>query len=78
MSKAIYIPSNKYINTSVDDARSSLECQLASDPLYVVLSCSHTLVELQGRIGQKARRQMLAGMIRKAIKEVPMEVVNDQ
>ena len=74
MSNAIYTPSNKYINTSVDDARSTLECQLARDPLYVVLSCSHTLVELQGRIGHKARREMLAGMIRKALKDVPMDV----
>ncbi len=69
---------NTFINTSVDDARSSLACRMMTDPLYVVLSCGHTLVELQGRIGQKSRRQMLAGMIRKALKEVPMEVVNDQ
>ena len=74
----ITVDTNLYIHTSVDDARTSLECQMARDPLYVVLASSATLVELKGRSGQKSRRQMLAGMIRKAIKEVPMEVVNDQ
>lgn len=64
---------NSYINTSVDDARSTLECLMKTDPLYVVLASSHSLVELQGCTGQKARRQMLCGMIRKAIKQVPME-----
>ena len=32
-----------------------------------------SLVELQGRVGQTSRRQMLAGMIRKALKVVPMD-----
>lgn len=66
---------NQYIHTSVDDARTSLECRMIQDPLYVVLASAATLVELNGRSGQKSRRMMLAGMVRKAIKQVPMEVV---
>lgn len=73
MSQSMYVGTNSYINTSVDDARSSLECRMKTDPLYVVLACSHSLVELQGRVGQTSRRQMLAGMIRKALKVVPMD-----
>ena len=65
---------NQYIHTSVDDARSSLECRMTQDPLYVVLASTATLVELKDRQGQKSRRMMLANMIRKAIKQVPMEV----
>lgn len=73
MSQSMFVGTNNYINTSVDDARSSLECRMKTDPLYVVLACSHSLVELQGRVGQTSRRQMLAGMIRKALKVVPMD-----
>jgi len=73
MSQSMYVGTNSYINTSVDDARSSLECRMKTDPLYVVLACSHSLVELQGRVGQTSRRQMLAGMTRKALKVVPMD-----
>ncbi len=65
---------NQYIHTSVDDARSSLECRMIQDPLYVVLASTATLVQLKDRQGQKSRRMMLANMIRKAIKRVPMEV----
>lgn len=64
---------NSYINTSVQDACSTLECRMRTEPMYVLLACAHTLVELQGRTGHKARRQMLCGMIRKALKQVPME-----
>lgn len=73
MSQTIFVSTNNYINTSVDDARSTLECLLKTDPLDVVLACSHSLIELQGRSGQTSRRQMLAGMIRKALKVVPMD-----
>ena len=73
MSQSMYVGTNNYINTSADDARSSLEGRMKTDPLYVVLACSHSLVELQGRVGQTSRRQMLAGMIRKALKVVPMD-----
>lgn len=64
----------QYIHTSVDDARISLECRMIQDPLYVVLVSAATLVDLSGCSGQKSRRMMLAGMISKAIKQVPMEV----
>lgn len=56
------------INTSVTDAKSSMERWVESDPAYAAHTAVELLRAIQGMEGQTSRRKMAAAVARKAIK----------
>jgi hypothetical protein len=59
------------INTSVIDAKSTLECALANgQEMQVLALVNKTIPSLRGKEGQKSRLKMLCAMGRKALNQV--------
>ncbi|WP_275286893.1 hypothetical protein [Halomonas elongata] len=58
------------INTSVTDAKSSMERSLESDPAYAAHTATELLEALKSKEGQASRRKMAAAVARKAIKQL--------
>lgn len=56
------------INTSVHDAKVSLEGQVASNPYQAARQAIDLLEVIQKREGQESRRKMAAAIVRKAAK----------
>ncbi|RQW71359.1 hypothetical protein EBB56_09365 [Halomonas sp. YLB-10] len=61
------------INTSVTDAKISMEGGIENDPAYAAHTATELLRAIQGKEGQASRRKMAAAVARKAIKELEKE-----
>lgn len=58
------------IHTSVQDAHSSLICDLERDPSGTARLALDTLVEIRGRDGHASRRKMLVSVIRQSARAI--------
>lgn len=63
----------RFLNTSVADARSSLELILADNPFRAAQEALALLSVLRAREGQASRRQMATTILRKAATELGKE-----